>query len=465
MKVGMVSLGCPKNQVDSEVMAGLMKQAGHTVTSDELEAEAIVVNTCAFIKDASEESIETILEIASLKDRGKLKYLITAGCLAQRYKEGLVKELPEVDAYLGTGEFDRIAEVLESLSKGRGEDERCRPIPVPRIIYSHDTPRIRFTPRHWSYLKIADGCDNRCTYCIIPALRGNLRSRPVNSIVEEARILSSQGVKELCLIAQDITAYGAETKSKRSITGLLKELEKVRELSWIRLLYAHPAHFSDELIEFLAGSDKVVRYLDIPIQHADDEILKKMGRKITSARVLKLIDRLRKEIPGLALRTSLMVGFPGETKEKFLKLLRFVKEVEFDHVGVFGYSDEESAASAKLPGKVSEELTLERRDRIMKAQNKISLKKNKEKVGKTYKVLVDGPSAETDLLLAGRAYFQAPEIDGVVYINGGSPAAGEFADVLITEAHPYDLVGTTDIGGEERHPKKKNKAGSKRSTE
>ncbi len=441
MKVGFVSLGCPKNQVDSEVMAGIVKKAGHEVVSDAQDAEAIVVNTCAFIKSATEESIEAILETAALKERGRLKYLVVAGCLAQRYNEGLMEELPEVDAYLGTGEFEGIAKTLRSLAIGA---ETRHKMPVPEYIYSHDTPRIRFTPRHWSYLKIADGCDNRCTYCAIPSLRGALRSRPMGSIVEEARILVSQGVKEICLIAQDVTAYGSDRKPKKSLPRLLKELEKIRPLPWIRLLYSHPAHFTDELIEFLAGSEKVLKYLDIPIQHADDGILKKMGRNITYARVMKLIERLRKDIPGVALRTSLMVGFPGETDEKFKKLLEFVKDAEFDHLGVFGYSDEDCAASASLPGKVSERLIIKRRDRIMKAQARISLKKNRERVGKTYKALVDGPSPETDMLYCARSYFQAPEIDGVIYINDGAPVAGEFAEVLITEAHPYDLVGTAE---------------------
>ncbi len=439
MKIGFISLGCPKNQVDSEVMAGLLRKAGHEVVPDEQDAEAIIVNTCAFIKSASEESIEAILETASLKKGGSLKYLVAAGCLAQRYREGLLEELPEVDAYLGTGEFGRIAEALDSLVRGA---KTHHPLPVPEYIYSHDTPRLRFTPKHWSYLKISEGCDNRCTYCVIPSLRGGLRSRPINSIAEEARALASQGVKEICLIAQDVTAYGSDSKPKKSLPRLLRELEKIRPLPWIRLLYMHPAHFTDELIEFLAGSEKVLKYLDIPIQHADDGILRKMGRNVTYAQMMKLIERLRRDIPGVALRTSLMVGFPGETDEKFKKLLEFVKNVEFDHLGVFGYSDEDCAASAKLPGKVGEGVIIKRRDRIMKAQARISLKKNRERVGKTYKALVDGPSPETDLLYLSRAYFQAPEIDGVVYINDGTPVAGEFADVLITEAHPYDLVGT-----------------------
>ncbi len=440
MKVGFISLGCPKNQVDLEVMAGIIRQAGHEVVSDEQDAEAIIVNTCAFIKSASEESIEAILETAALKERGNLKHLVVAGCLAQRYNEGLLEELPEVDAYLGTGEFERVAEALDSLAGGV---KTRHTLPAPEYIYSHNTPRIRFTPRHWSYLKIAEGCDNRCTYCVIPSLRGALRSRPMSSIVEEARVLASQGVKEICLIAQDVTAYGSDSKTK-SLPRLLKEMEKIRPLPWIRLLYTHPAHFTDELIEFLAGSDKILKYLDIPIQHADDGILRKMGRNITYARVMKLIERLRKEIPGVALRTSLMVGFPGETDEKFNKLLEFVKDVEFDHLGVFGYSDEDRAASARLPGKVSERLIIKRRDRVMKAQAGISLKKNRERVGTTYKALVDGPSPETDLLYCARIYFQAPEIDGVVYINDGNPISGEFADVLITEAHTYDLVGTAE---------------------
>lgn len=441
MKVGMVSLGCSKNQVDAEVMMGLVRKAGHTVTAMEEDAEVIIVNTCAFIKDATEESIEAVLELAELKETGRLKYLITTGCLAERYKDGLMKELPEVDAYLGTGEVDRIADVIDGLSKG--ERNKVHGSAGPGFLYSHDTPRLRFTPRHWSYVKISDGCDNRCSYCVIPILRGPMRSRPSRSVVEEARMLASQGVKEICLIAQDTTAYGTDKKGTDmpTLAGLLRELEGVDGLSWIRVLYAHPAHFTDELIELMSGSEKVVRYVDIPTQHIDDEILGRMGRKVGSQEIKRLVERLRSGIPGVALRTSLMVGFPGETREKFLKLLRFVKEVEFDHVGVFGYSEEEGTAAAGMPMKVSEELIRERRDQLMKAQNKISLKKNKARVGGTVKVLVDGPSKESDLLIEGHAYFQAPVVDGVVYITDGEARAGDFVDVTITEAHPYDLVG------------------------
>jgi ribosomal protein S12 methylthiotransferase len=441
MKVGMVSLGCPKNQVDAEVMMGLVKKAGHTVTAKERDAEVIIVNTCAFIREATEESIEAVLELAELKETGKLKYLITTGCLAERYKDGLMKELPEVDAYLGTGEFDRIAEVIDGLSKGASE--RPHQAAEQKYIYSHDTPRLRFTPRHWSYVKISDGCDNRCSYCVIPILRGPMRSRLPVSVTEEARMLASQGVKEICIIAQDTTAYGADRKDNNmpTLAGLLRELEGVDGLSWIRVLYTHPAHFTDELVELIKGSEKVLHYLDIPIQHIDDDLLKRMGRKVTSREIRKLFEMLKGEIPDLTLRTSLMVGFPGETREKFMDLLRFVKETEFDHLGVFGYSEEEGTAAAGMGAKVSEELMHERRDQIMKAQNKISMRKNKGRVGRTFKVLVDGPSKESELLIEGHAYFQAPMVDGVIYITEGEAKSGEFVDVEITEAHPYDLVG------------------------
>ncbi len=440
MKVGIVSLGCPKNQVDSEVMAGLLKKAGHTLTPDEYQADAIVVNTCSFITEATEESIDTILELSELKETSRLKYLIVAGCLSQRYKSGLVKELPEVDAYIGTGGFESIAEVLNGLTRSKAKKGETA-FPEPVYLYSHDTPRVRFTPRHWGYVKISDGCNNRCTYCMIPSIRGDLRSRTAASVKAEAAMMAAQGVKEVCLIAQDITAYGDDRKKGSGLTGLLKQLEGVKGIEWIRLLYTHPAHFSEELIDFLAASKKVVRYLDIPMQHIDDDILKAMGRKIDSAGIRSLIGSIRAKMPDVAIRTSLMVGFPGETREKFTKLLRFVKEMEFDHVGVFGYSDEEGSPASAFGKKVSEELIAERRDQLMKAQNKITLKKNRARVGKTYRVLVDGPSKESEMLVAGRSYFQAPDIDGVIYITEGEVKPGAFADVEITEAHPYDLVG------------------------
>ena len=441
MKVGIVSLGCPKNQVDAEVMMGLLKAAGHVVTASERDAEVIIVNTCAFIREATEESIEAILEMAQLKDTGRLKYLITTGCLAQRYKAGLLKELPEVDAYLGTGEFDRVAEVVGELAAGELMRKSHR-VPAPRYIYSQETPRLRFSPKHWSYVKIAEGCDNRCTYCMIPALRGSLRSRDPHSIIDEAECMAAQGVKEICLIAQDTTAYGRDLGKKGpTLTGLLKGLEEVKGIKWIRVMYTHPASITDELLEHISGGGKTVNYIDMPLQHIDDDILKRMGRRVTSSKVRKLIEKIRAKAPGVALRTSLMVGFPGETREKFAKLLSFVKEAEFDHLGVFTYSEEEGTPSAGMARKVSEELMKERRDQVMKAQNRISMKKNKARVGKTFSVLVDGPSKETDLLIEGRAYFQAPEIDGVVYIAEGEARPGSFVDVEVTEAHPYDLVG------------------------
>jgi ribosomal protein S12 methylthiotransferase len=442
MKVGMVSLGCPKNQVDAEVMVGLLKAAGHEITANAEDADAIIVNTCAFIKEAAEESIDTILEMAELKDAAHLKHLIITGCLAQRYKAGLLKELPEVDAYLGTGEFERAPDVLGALAL-KSLPRGAHRVPVPKYIYSHETPRVMFTPRHWCYLKVAEGCDNRCTYCVIPSVRGGMRSRPAVSVREEALALVAKGVREICIIAQDTTAYGGDLKGSHNLASLLRQLEDVEGLSWIRVLYTHPAHLTDEVMEFIAGSGKVVNYLDIPIQHIDDDILKRMGRKVSSARVRKLLDKVRAKIPDVSIRTSLLVGFPGETREKFLSLLRFVKEAEFDHLGVFSYSEEEGTPSAGMTRKVSEELSHERRDQLMKAQNKISLKKNKARVGRRYTVLVDGPSRESELLITGRAYFQAPEIDGVIYITDGEAKAGQFVEVEITEAHPYDLVGHT----------------------
>ncbi len=440
MKVGIVSLGCPKNQVDAEVMVGILKRAGHTITADEREAEAVVVNTCSFIREAKEESIGAILDIAGLKDKGRLKYIITTGCLAQRYESELVKELPEVDAFIGTGEFDMVADVLASLESG-SYDSRSHRVPEPLLVYSHESPRVRFTPKHMGYIKVSDGCDNRCTYCVIPSVRGGQRSRPKSSVMAEARSMAREGVKELCVIAQDTTAYGSDSRIRTGIAGLLGELQRVRGLQWIRLLYTHPAHVTNELIELIADSPKIVRYMDIPLQHINDEMLKRMGRKVTRRKVEALLNRIRKKMPDVALRTSLMVGFPGETKQMFNELLRFVKDAGFDHLGVFGYSEEEGTPAASMPGRVSDELTAERVERLMKAQMKVSLARNKARVGKTYRVLVDGPSRETELLLEGRAYFQAPEIDGVVYINEGAAKGGEFHDVEITEAHAYDLVG------------------------
>jgi ribosomal protein S12 methylthiotransferase len=440
VKVGIVSLGCAKNQVDAEVMAGILEAAGHVVTADEYEAEVVVVNTCAFIREAKEESIDAILDVAQMKEAGKLRRLIVTGCMAQRYESELMHEIPEVDAYLGTGEFDRVAEVLAGLEKGMAGAGTHR-VPEPVLVYSHETPRRRFTPAHWGYIKIADGCDNRCTYCVIPSVRGVLRSRPKSSVIAEARQMAAQGVREVCVIAQDTTAYGSDKKGGANITSLLQGLDKVRGIDWVRLMYAHPAHITDELLDYMAGSRKVVRYLDIPLQHIDDGMLKLMGRKVSGASVRKLIGRIRKKMPDAALRTSMMVGFPGETRDAFAELLRFVKEAEFDHLGVFRYSEEEGTPAASMERKVGEGLAQERYERLMKAQMKISEKKNKARVGHAYRVLVEGVSTETELLLEGRAYFQAPGIDGVVYINEGAARPGTFVDVEITEAHPYDLVG------------------------
>lgn len=440
MKVGIVSLGCPKNQVDAEVMVGILKRAGHVVTTDEREAEAVFVNTCTFIREAKEESIDAILEVAQLKGAGRLRRLIVTGCMAQRYCSELINELPEVDAYLGTDEFGRVAELLAELEAGDAV-RVCRDVPFPVNVYTHDTPRHRFTPAHWGYIKIAEGCDNKCSYCVIPAVRGDLRSRPKSSIIQEARIMASEGVREICVIAQDTTAYGADRKRGADITSLLSGLAHIRGIDWVRLMYAHPAHVTDSLLELMAAEEKLASYIDLPIQHISDAMLKKMGRRVDGKTVRKVVERIRKKVPDVAIRTSVIVGFPGETKQMFSELLAFVKEARFDHLGVFRYSAEEDTPAALMEPKVSDELATERHERVMKAQMKISTEINRAKLGKTYKVIVDGASSESEHLLEGRAYFQAPDIDGVVYINEGEANPGELVDVEITGAHPYDLVG------------------------
>jgi len=440
MKFGMVSLGCHKNQVDAEVIVGQLKAAGHTLVSVGEDAEMVIVNTCGFIREAKEESIDAILEVASLRDSGSMKHLVVTGCLSQRYRPQLMREMPEVDAYLGVDEAADIAGIVESLVSGvLGEAQEAAP--EPGWIYSHDTPRTRFTPPHRAFLKIADGCDNRCAYCAIPIIRGPKRSRSQKSILEEARAMAAEGVREITLIAQDTTAYGAGRDGVSKLPALLGKLEKVRGIDWIRLMYAHPAHLTDDVLDVMAAGGKTLPYIDLPVQHINADILKAMGRTPGPDRIRSLLERIKKKVPDAAIRTSFLVGFPGETKEKFRELLRFVKEGWFDHAGVFKYSDEEGTRAAGMPRWVSDELKEERRAALMKAQSAVSLKKNRARAGNVYRVLVEGPSDETEHLLTGRAYFQAPEVDGTVYINDGYADTGEIVDVEITEAHPYDLVG------------------------
>jgi ribosomal protein S12 methylthiotransferase len=426
----MVSLGCPKNQVDAEQMLGVLAGSGYEITADQAEADVIVVNTCGFIESAKEESIEAILEAASMKQRGACKKVIVAGCLAQRYQDELRKELPEADAIIGTAEIGRINEICAEALAEKGGMLSVSP---PSMVYG--LPRISTTPAHYRYLKIAEGCSNRCSYCAIPIIRGNFTSRPSASIIEEAKLLVGEGAKELILLAQDSTAYRDRATD---LIALLKRLVRVRGIEWLRLMYAYPGRVSKELMDVLAGEEKICKYLDIPIQHFDDKVLAAMNRRSTSEDIRKTIAQLRKRVPGIALRTSLIVGFPGETEAAFKRLLAYVKEAEFEHLGVFTYSPEEGTAAHAFAAPVPAEVALDRLDRIMKAQAKISLKKNRALIGSRQRVLVDDME---DMALIGRLQTQAPEIDGVVYLSETAAEPGDFVDVTITDAAEYDLMG------------------------
>ena len=433
----MVSLGCPKNQVDAEQMLGVLAGSGFEITADQAEADVIVVNTCGFIESAKEESIGAILDAAKMKKQGKCRALIIAGCLAQRYKDELLKELPEADAVIGTTEIARITEICDQALSGSGQVLK---VSAPSMVYG--LPRVSTTPQHYRYLKIAEGCSNRCSYCAIPIIRGNFLSRPSASILDEARRLADEGAKELVLLAQDSTAY---RDGETHLPALLKNLAKVHGIEWIRLMYAYPGRISDALMAVMAEEERICKYLDIPVQHIDDKILKAMNRRGSSDDVRKTIDKLRKRVPGIALRTSLIVGFPGETEAAFKRLLSFVKEAAFEHLGVFAYSPEEDTPAYDLSPRVPQDVAEGRLDRIMKAQAKISFKKNRALIGSIQRVLVDGMQ---DLALVGRLSTQAPEIDGAVYLSETEAEPGEFVAVTVIDATEYDLMGRR-LAGEE----------------
>lgn len=426
----MVSLGCPKNQVDTEQMLGMLARSGFEITSDQTEADVIVVNTCGFIESAKEESIEAILDAARMKKQGKCAKVIIAGCLAQRYREDLLSELPEADAVIGTAEIGRISEICEQALLG---NKRVLEVSSPAMVYG--LPRLSTTPLHYRYLKIAEGCDNRCSYCAIPLIRGNFTSRPYESILDEARGLAHEGAKELILLAQDSTAY---RDGEADLPMLLQALTRIQGVEWVRLMYAYPGRISPALMSVIAAEEKICKYLDIPVQHFDDKVLAAMNRRGTSEEIRKTIELLRKRVPGIALRTSLIAGFPGETEAAFKRLLAFVKEAEFEHLGVFAYSPEEGTAAFDLKARVPADVSADRLDRIMKAQAKISLKKNKALIGTRQRALVDGME---DLALVSRLQTQAPEIDGVVYLSETEARPGEFIEVTITDATEYDLMG------------------------
>lgn len=438
-KVSMVSLGCPKNLVDAEVMLGYLSKEEYEITTDEKEADIIIVNTCSFIKEAKQESIDTILDLADRKEDGRCKLLIVTGCLPQRYQEELAKELPEVDIFVGTGEYPRIAEIIAE--KG-DRPEQLRYVGDPDFLYDTDLPRLNSTPHYTAYLKIAEGCSNCCSYCVIPSLRGAYHSRPMETVLKEARDLVAGGVKELNIIAQDITAYGKDLPAgSPCLEDLLKELIAIEGLSWIRLLYAYPDGITDSLIELIRDEPKICKYLDLPLQHISDPVLKRMRRRGGEEYVRTLVAKLRKEIPGLALRTSLIAGFPGESDEDFRKLLQFVEESKFDRLGVFCYSREEGTPAAEMPDQVSERVKRDRYKKLMKMQARVSFKRNRELIDNIEQVIVEGYSDETDLLLKGRSSRQAPDIDGLVYVTAGNAKVGDIVPVRITDSSDYDLIG------------------------
>lgn len=438
MKVGFVSLGCPKNLVDTEVMMGQLVAKGHEITPRPEEADVIVINTCAFIGQAKQEAVNTILEMAEHKKRGRARRLIVAGCLVEHYRDEIQESLPEVDAIIGTNEMERIADVCE----GRRVGSRL----VQPYLYNETTPRVLSTPSHFAYVKITEGCDHPCSFCVIPDYRGKYRSRRFESVVAEASMLFSRGVREINLIGQDTTSYGEDLGLKDSLADLLARLARIEtpHEKWIRFLYSYPNRVSRRLLDTIAAHDALVNYIDLPLQHASATVLKRMKRGGSGEAFLKLLERIRRAIPGVAVRTSMIVGFPGETERDFDELCQFVETVRFDWLGVFSYSDEEASSSYHMDGKLDRRTIYNRRRRLMAIQRKITRARNLRLVGKELPVLVEGPSSETELLWEARLQIQAPEIDGVCYINddGGHPMRpGRIRLMRITEAHDYDLVG------------------------
>ncbi len=434
--VGMVSLGCPKNLVDGEVMLGRLQAACYSLVSDPKQADVLVVNTCAFIDRAKQESVDAILEMAREKETGRARRLVVTGCLTQRYDAELRREIPEIDATLGTGQLEGIVRAVsgEPTSLAEGGEE------PPTWVYDHTHPRVLATPPWLAYVKISEGCDYKCSFCIIPQLRGRHRSRGVEDIVAEVRALAARGVREIVLVAQDSTRYGLDHGVRDGLAYLLRRLGRVDGVRWIRVMYAYPATLSDPILDAIAEEERVVKYLDIPLQHASASVLRRMRRPTGRGNLMGMVERIRARVPGVALRTSFIVGFPGETGEDFGRLLSFAQEAEFDHVGVFTYSDEEGTASFGLPGRLPARVKEARRRRLMSLQKRISARKNRALVGQRIEVLVEGTHPESDLLLTGRLAAQAPEIDGQVILNDGSAAPGSFVAAEVTEAHPYDLV-------------------------
>jgi ribosomal protein S12 methylthiotransferase len=438
-KCAVVSLGCPKNLVDSEVMVGLLRSAGFQTIANESEAEVLIVNTCGFIDKAKEESIDAILWCARMKDPkyGNCKVLIVTGCLVQRYADELLKNIPEIDGIVGTGNFHEIVSIVQRVLDG----EKIRAVEELKYLYDHTVPRVISTLPHTAYVKIAEGCDNRCSYCVIPSIRGRFRSRSIDSIVREVESLVECGVKEVILVAQDTTRYGQDIYGDYSLDRLISKLASIGGLMWIRVLYTYPTRFTDQLIDVIANEPKVCKYVDLPLQHASDEVLKRMNRQGTQYDACMLIEKLRSKVPDITIRSSFIIGFPGETDEQFEELLRFLSEMQLDRVGIFEYSREEGTVAGAMKNQIPAEVKKERFDRAMALQKKISRQKMQGKIGKILDVVIDGKCEENDWVTVGRSQGEAPEIDGLIYIGNQHPSSGEFRKVKIIDAGDYDLVG------------------------
>lgn len=438
MKYHLISLGCAKNLVDSEVVLGVMDEAGHTMVQEEVEADVLLLNTCGFIQPAVEEAVDEILHLSEIKEEYPDKKIIVLGCLVQRYKEELIDSLPEVDLFIGTEGVASVGYFVGKLLAGELTEKVITPA---TYLMDATVPRVQSTPFFRAWVKITEGCDNHCSYCMIPSIRGNLRSRGLSDLVEEVKVLEAKGVKEISLIAQDLTAYGDDLDESTNIVALLKSLLAETTIPWIRLLYLYPSGIEDDLLQLIADNPRIVRYLDIPFQHINDRVLKDMNRPYGRADVVAMVNKIRGYIPGVTIRTTFLLGFPGETEEEFAEVEGFIKEYKIDHVGVFPYCNEEGAPSEKFPNQCNEDLKEARCARLLEQQQEISTEIHKKYIGTVQQVLVEGVSAETELLLEGRTQFQAPDVDGVVYINEGEVAAGDIVSVLISESQHYDLVG------------------------
>ncbi len=442
-RVHFISLGCPKNLVDSEIMAGTLMKDGISVVSEAEDADTVVINTCGFIEDSKKESIQRILDMTQLKEDGKIKKVVVAGCLTQRYKDDLVEGLPEADLFIGSGEFQNISKILKNFDQG---EKKKTFFNLPTYLQEDSTPRVNSQPSHRAYLKISEGCMKRCAFCAIPLIRGNLQSRTIVNVVNEAKLLAASCVKELIIISHDFTDYGLDLKRKdpavkEAPVELLKALAEIDGIKWIRLLYLYPDGITPEMVQLIKSNDKFVKYFDMPLQHVNNDVLKRMNRKMTREEITEALNLIRKEIPDAVIRTQFIVGFPGETQENFEELLQFIAEQKFDRVGCFQYSPEESTPGGRMPDQIDQETKQSRFEAVMEVQQNISREKHRGFIGKTIEVVVEGLSDETDLLLQGRMSQQAPEIDGVVLINDGQANVGQFVKVLVTDSMEYDLIG------------------------